>query len=134
MKTLKLTTSTLLLALTAFAGTASAQNNERRVDAARGAAEEGRNYRHESDDWNHVERRTAYIIDRLNRDVRELRLEIGNYKGQYIRDRFHRVVKATEYLNAQFRRGELRGWDARRRADEIEDELERVRREFRRNR
>ena len=134
MKRLKLTTSTLLLALTALAGTASAQNTERRVDAARVAAEEGRSYRHDSDDWRHGDRRTAYIIDRLNREVREVRLEIGNYRGRYIRDRFHRVVTATQYLNQQFRRGELRGWEARRRADEIGDELERVRREFRRRR
>ena len=62
MKTLKLTTSAVLLFFAALAGTASAQNTERRVDAARVTAEEGRSYRHDSDDWKYGERRTNPFV------------------------------------------------------------------------
>ena len=110
------------------------KNYDRRVDVARVAADEARAYRPDQDYWNRGDgyRRAAYDLERLNREVRAVRLEIGDSRRRHIRDRFHRVVRATEYLNAQFRRGNIRSWEVRRRADEIRGELEPIRRQLRR--
>jgi hypothetical protein len=69
----------------------------------------------------------------LNREVREVRAAIGDsrHAGQRIRDRFHRVLRATDNLNDQFRRGSIRGSEVRRRADEIRGDLENIRRDLR---
>ena len=136
MKRLTITLSAALLSLTAMAGNVSAQGYDRRVDAARVAVAEGRAYRSERDNWNRGDgdRRASQDLDRLNREVREVRVAIGDSHrtGQRIRDRFRRVLTATEHLNARFRRGDIRGWEVRRRADEIRGDLERVRRDLRR--
>ena len=133
MKTLTITLSATLLALAAMTGNASAQSNDRRVDAARFAADEGRTYR--TDNWNRGDgdSRAANDLDRLNREVRAVRSAIENSRspGRRIRDRFHRVVQETDRLNAQFRRGNIRGWEVRRRADEIRSDLDRIRRDLR---
>ena len=137
MKKQILSFSLTLLALTAIAGNSSAQGYDQRVDAARAAADEGRSNRPDRDDWNRGggrgNRRAAYDLDRLTREVRAVRVEIGDSRrvGRRVRDRFRRVLRATDYLNDQFRRGELRGWEVRRRADEIRAELERIRFELR---
>jgi hypothetical protein len=135
MKKQILSFSFAVFGLTAMQGNASAQDHDRRVDAARAAVDEGRAYRPDQDHWNRGdgERRAAYELDRLNREVRAVRLEIGDSRraGQRIRDRFHRVKRATDNLNYQFRSGNLRHWEVRRRTDEIRGDLQRIRRELR---
>jgi hypothetical protein len=135
MKKQILSFSLVLLALTAMA---SAQGNDRRVDAARVTANEGRSQRPDQNSWNRPDtqsdRRAAHELDRLNRDVRAVRVAIRNSRhvGSRTRDRFRRVVRATDFLNQQFRRGNIRGWEVRRRADEIRRDLDRIRWELRR--
>ena len=47
--------------------------------------------------------------------------------GRHVRARFYRVMRATDRLNYQFRRG-ARSWEIRRAADDIRAELQEIRR------
>ena len=134
MKKTILSFSLALLGLTATFRNASAQEYDRRVDVARIAVEENRTYyRGDSNrDWDRRGSRAAQDLERLNREVRQVRAVI-NFRGVSLRtrDRFRRVLRATDYLNEQFRRGNLRGPEVRRRADVLRAELDRVRFELR---
>lgn len=77
------------------------------------------------------EARAGYEIERLRGEVRQVRLEIGGSQDRRIRYQFSRVLRATEQLNSEYRRGTIRGWEVRRRAEEIRADLYRVQREVR---
>lgn len=77
------------------------------------------------------EGRAGYEIERLRGEVRQVRLEIGGSQDRRIRYQFSRVLRATEQLNSEYRRGTIRGWEVRRRAEEIRADLYRVQREVR---
>lgn len=126
MKKLTLALSIALLASAACATNASAQRYDARIDVARTVDPE-REFRR-GGDWG---RRTRAELDRLEYEVRQVRAEIGNLRDGRIRERFHRVRRATDRLNYAFDRGMARGWEVRRRADEIRAELWAIRRELR---
>lgn len=77
--------------------------------------------------------RAAFELDRLNRDVRQVRHEIREYGGggRRIRYKFDRVIRATDQLNYGFRRGVYRPREVRYRAEEIRQELREIQRELR---
>ncbi len=68
------------------------------------------------------DRRVGYDLDRLNREVRQLRFEIRGFRGEgrRIRWRYDRVQRATDRLNYEFDRRLSPPWQIRRR---IEQEL-----------
>ena len=127
MKKLTLALSLALLASAGFATNVTAQRYDPRIDVARAVDPDyDRGFRR--GDW---EGRTRRDLDRLNYEVRQVRIEIGNLRDGRIRERFHRVRRATDRLNYAFERRAIRGWEARQRADEIRAELNWIRRELR---
>jgi hypothetical protein len=77
--------------------------------------------------------RVAADLDRLNREVRQVRLEIraAGGGGRRIRAQFDRVVRATDQLSYGFRRGVYGPREVRSRAQQIRAELYQVQREIR---
>ncbi|MBA2269361.1 MAG: hypothetical protein H0W20_02035 [Chthoniobacterales bacterium] len=77
--------------------------------------------------------RVARELDELNYEVRRVRLEIraAGGGGRRIRYEFHRVVRATDRLNAGFRRGVYGRREVRVRAQQIRAELYRIQRDLR---
>jgi hypothetical protein len=127
MKKLTIALSLALLASAGFATNVTAQRYDPRIDVARSANPDyDRGFR--GGDW---EGRTRRDLDRLNYEVRQVRLEIGNTRDGRIRERFHRVRRAADRLNYAFERRMVRGWEVRREADEIRAELNWIRRELR---
>ena len=130
--------SIVSLALVLFGFTAiNAAPPERydsRVDVSRLATDESRTYR--GDRESDYQGRGEAELARLNRDVRQVRMLIGESSlvGKRIRDRFHRVLDATENLNARFRRGTIHGGEIRQRAEAIREQLDSIRRELRERR
>ncbi len=125
MKKLIVSFSVVLLGLTAFASTASAQRIEARIDGPAIVVERGRGgYR---------DGRLANDIERLNREVRRTRedIRLAGGGGRRIRAEFQRVNIATSRLNEQFRRGIGERWELRRRADQIRVELDRIQQRLR---
>jgi len=135
MKKLILSFSLMLLGFTGISINASAQGYDPRVDVSRLAVDESRTYRGDRDwdrDNDRRNSRVAYDLDRLNREVRQVRAVINSRGvGPRLRERFRGVLRATDYLNAQFRRGNMRGWEIRRRGDAIRADLDRIRQELR---
>lgn len=135
MKKIILPFSLILLGLGANFVSAAPDSYDRRVDVSRLAADESQAYRGErsgrDEDWR--DRRAGDDLARLNREVRQVRSLIGDSRrvGQRVRDRFHRVMRATDYLNDQFRRGGMRGGEIHRRADAIRADLDGIRRDMR---
>ena len=126
MKKLLLSLSIAAIGLSGFAASASAQRYqerlvEARIDGPRISIGRGR------------DGRTAEDLRRLNREVQIVRHEIrsAGLAGRRVRGDFFRVMRATERLNEQYRRGDARGWEIRRRADGIRSELHQIRRELR---
>lgn len=124
----------LLGSFVVLVGTAaqvSAQKYDSRVDVSRLANEESRTFRGDRD--RDRDGSAAANLERLNREVRQVRNAIGDSRRGMgrIRERFHRVVRATDFLNDQFRRGRIRGWEVRRRADAIRADLDDIRRDLR---
>ncbi|MDQ2919522.1 MAG: hypothetical protein M3R10_06560 [Verrucomicrobiota bacterium] len=121
------------LAIFAFVFSASAQRDEARVDSARAAIDETRQYRGDSEfradrDFQRGRVRADYAINRLNRDVRDLRYELRNARtGQRIRDRFERLKGDTDRLTALYRRNRLRSWEVIRRAEDLRADAGRIR-------
>ena len=76
--------------------------------------------------------RVAYDLDRLNREVRQVRFEIRAYRGEgrRIRYRFDRVARAAERLNYEFDRG-ANPWVIRRRIEQVRAELYEIREDLR---
>ena len=79
------------------------------------------------------DRRVGYDLDRLNRDVRQVRFEIRAYRGEgrRIRWRFDRVLRATDRLNYEYERRISSPWQIRRRIDQVRAELYEIRQDLR---
>src|SRR5438105_44213 len=93
MKKFALFSSLILLA---FALPASAQRDVERVDAARAAVDETREYRGDRDyrddrEFGRNRARAEYEIDALNREVRGLRYEMRGIRSERLRERFDRL-------------------------------------------
>ena len=120
-------------AILAFALNASAQRDEARIDSARAAIDETREYRGDRDfrqdrEFQKSNIRAGYEIDRLNSDVRQLRYEIrGTRTGPGIRERVERLNRDTDRLTALYRQNRLRSWEAYRRAEDLRGEVKRIR-------
>lgn len=128
MKKLTLALSLALLASASLATKASAQRYDTRIDVPGVIRVERGDDRRFRGDW---EGRTRRDLDRLNYEVRQVRLEIGNLRDWRIRERFHRVRREADRLNYAFERRVMPGWEIRRRADEIRLDLNWIRRELR---
>jgi hypothetical protein len=126
---------TLLLpfAIFAFALNAAAQNNDVRVNAARAAIDQTREYRGDSEfrqdrELQRANNRVGYEIDQLNREVRRLRYDIRTtHTSLRIRDRFDRLTRDTDRLTAIYRQNRLRLSEASRRAQNLRAEVVRIR-------
>ena len=134
----KITASLSLIAIAAGIATASAQRATISIPVPGVTVEQGdyrdardRDYRDERYIRDDRDGRSRAEVERLNREVRLVRLEIGNSRDRRIRSMFDRVVRATDRLTYQARGGNMRGWEVRRRADDIRAELYRVQRELR---
>ncbi len=78
------------------------------------------------------DRRVAYDLDRLNREVRQLRFEIrrlsGGRRAWY---RFERVQRAAERLNYEYDRRISSPWQIRRRIEQVRAEIYDIRQDLR---
>jgi hypothetical protein len=140
MKTLTITLAAALFSSAALAPNASAQwpraGGRTEVVIERGERFERGDYRErDSEGWRGGRRdaRVGFEIERLYRDVLEVREEIrmAGGGGRRIRAQFHRVIRPTEILREQYRRGAISGWEARRMVEELRSDLWQVRRELR---
>ena len=132
MKKLILPLLLMLLGFTGFASSASAQRYEERTDERTVETRyDGPRITISRDRDGDRGGRGAYELERLNREVRQVRDEMRQSAGggRHVRARFYRVMRATDRLNYQFRRG-ARSWEIRRGADAIRDELQQLRREL----
>ena len=133
MKTGISTVSLALLGLAAFSGSALAQGYPPRVDAARFAVETSREYRGDREHYADRELgrehgRTAYLIEQLNREVRRLGWELRRSgAGPRLHQRYDLLHRNADRLTAHHLRGRVRGWEARRRADQLLAEAHRIR-------
>ena len=122
MKKLALFLTVAAAGLTMFAGDASAQRivvetpGGRVVAGGRGG-----------------DRRVGYDLDRLNREVRQVRFEIRAFRGEgrRLRWRFDRVQRATDRLNYEYERRVSSPWQIRRRIDQVRAELYEIRQDLR---
>jgi hypothetical protein len=144
MKKLILPLTIALLGFAGFANTASAQRYDDRYDerdvetryeGPRVSIDLGRG-RNDDRDFDRDRGRggrAAYDLDRLNREVRLVREEIRDAGGggRRVRAMYSQVLRSTDRLNFEFRRGAIRGWEVRRRADDIRGRLGVIRRELR---
>lgn len=122
----------LSLALFAFALNAAAQNNVPRVDAARAAIDNSREYRGDQEFRNDREMqkaniRVGYEIDKLNSEVRQLRVEIGNSRNGKIRARYDRLNRETDRLTAAYKQNRIRLSEAWKQAQDLRAEVVRIR-------
>jgi Ni/Co efflux regulator RcnB len=138
MKKLILPLTLALLGFAGFANTASAQRYpEREVEGAYDGPrvsvdlDRGRDWDRDRD--RDRGGRSAYDLDRLNREVRIMREEIraAGGGGRRVRAMYSQVLRSTDRLNFEYRRGAIRGWEVRRRGDEIRSRLSVIRRELR---
>ncbi|HEV3409924.1 MAG TPA: hypothetical protein VG095_06505 [Chthoniobacterales bacterium] len=128
-----LTLSLALIGVAAFAGSGFAQGYPPRVDAARFAVETTREYRGDrafqaDRDFGREHARTGYLIERLNREVRRLGWELRRSgAGPRLHQRYDLLHRNADRLTAHHLRGRIRGWEARRRADQLLAEAHRIR-------
>lgn len=120
MKKLTLFLTIAAAGLTMFAANASAQRIIVDTPVARfGVAHSG-------------DRRVGYALERLNREVRQLRSEIRAYRGgRRMWFRFERVQRETERLNYEFDRRIASPWHIRRRIDRVRAEIYDLREDLR---
>ena len=79
------------------------------------------------------DRRVAYDLERLNREIRQARFEVRAFRGEgrRIRFRLERVERAAGRLNYEYDRRLSSPWQIRRRVDQLRAELEDIRRDLR---
>lgn len=79
------------------------------------------------------DRRVGYELDRMNREVRQVRYEIRSFRGEgrRIRWRFERVQRAADRLNYEYDRRLSSPWQIRRRIEQVRAELDDIRRDLR---
>ena len=79
------------------------------------------------------DRRAGYELDRLNREIQQVRFEIRNYRGRVprIRNRFDRVLRAADRLNYEYNRRLAPPFQTRRRIEQVRAELYAIREDLR---
>ncbi len=122
---------TFSLAALAFIGTAWAQHDTR-VDAARFAEEQNREYRGDNEnrsdrEFGRENARAGYEIERLNQEVRELRYQVSKNGSRHIRGRFQQLEQDTDRLTALYRQHRLRSEEARQRAFDLRRDVSHIR-------
>ena len=121
MKKLALILTVAAAGLTMFASDASAQRIVVETPGARLGLGDGRG-----------DRRVGYDLDRLNREVRQLRFEIrrsaGGRRAWY---RFERVQRSAERLNYEYDRRVSSPWQIRRRIEQVRAEIYDIREDLR---
>ena len=133
MKRLTLTLSLYGVALAALVTPAFAQGNAPRVDAARFAVEANREYRGDREfqydrEFSRQNARTAATIDQLNRDVRRLRVQLREARaGRRLWARFNTLSRGADRVTVAYKYRHVQHWEARRRANELLDEVIRIR-------
>jgi hypothetical protein len=137
MKKLILSLSIAAVGVTGLPSTASAQRYderpliEARVDGPRISIGRGDDDR--GGGWGRGRAAVAHDLNRLNREVRQVSHEIraAGGGGPRVRVMFRDVVRRTERLNDRFERRAGNPWEIRRRAEELRDQLQEIRRELR---
>jgi hypothetical protein len=120
MKKLALFLTVAAAGLTMFASDASAQRIVVETPGARLGLGPG------------GDRRIAYDLDRLNREVRQLRFEIRRYAGgRRMWYRFERVQRSAERLNYEYSRRIASPWQIRRRIESVRAEIYDIREDLR---
>ena len=79
------------------------------------------------------DRRVGYDLDRLNREIRQVRFEVRAVRGEgrRIRFRLERIERAASRLNYEYGRGIASPWQIRRRIEQVRAELYDLRRDLR---
>ena len=79
------------------------------------------------------DRRVGYEIDRLNRDIQQVRAEIRVYggEGRRIRYRFDRVLRGADRVNYEYSRRLVPPFEIRRRVEQLRGELYAIREDLR---
>lgn len=138
MKKLILPLSLVLLGFTTIATTASAQRYDAEVryeGEQRFEGEEryeGRRGRAQIVVQRGRDGRLGYDLERLNRQLRIVRGDLRAYgAGRRIRAEYYQIARETERLNYQFRRAPRRGWEMRRRVEQLRSDLFRLQQEVR---
>ena len=122
MKKLTLFLTVAAASLTMFAADASAQRIVVETPGTRARLGLG----HPAD------RRVGYDLDRLNREVRQLRNEVrGHRGGRRMWFRYERVQRAAERLNYEYDRRMSSPGQVRRRIDQVRAEIYDIRQDLR---
>ena len=129
--------SLVLLNCTGVATNASAQRFDSRIEVAEQARQyrPDREIREDRAEWEYRggrDRRLGRAVDQLRREVRQVReqIRLSGGGGRRIRYQFSRVVRATEQIENEFRRGENPS-RIRRHIEQTRSELYRVQSELR---
>ena len=77
------------------------------------------------------DRRVGYDLERLNREVRQLRFEIRRYGGRRAAYRYERVQRSTDRLNYEYQRRVSSPWQIRRRIEQVRAEIYEIREDLR---
>ena len=79
------------------------------------------------------DRRAGYELDRLNREIQQVRFEIRAYRGEgrRIRYRFDRVLRGAERVNYEYSRRLAPPYETRRRIEQLRAELYAIREDLR---
>ena len=78
------------------------------------------------------DRRVGYDLDRLNREVRQLRNEVRAYRGgRRMWFRYERVQRSAERLNYEYDRRISSPWQVRRRIEQVRAEIYAIREDLR---
>ena len=121
MKKLALILTVAAAGLTIFASDVSAQRIVVETPGGRLGVGDGRG-----------DRRVGYDLDRLNREVRQLRFEIRRASGgRRAWGRFERVQRASERLNYEYERRVSSPWQIRRRIEQVRAEIYEIRADMR---
>ena len=122
MKKLTLFLTVAAASLTMFAADASAQRIVVETPGTRARLGLG----HPGD------RRVGYDLDRLNREVRQLRNELRAYRGgRRMWFRYERVQRSAERLNYEYDRRMSSPWQVRRRIEQVRAEIYDIREDLR---
>jgi Ni/Co efflux regulator RcnB len=119
-------------AIFALAVNASAQTDAARVNAARAAIDTTPEFRGDAEyrQDRDVQKANIHVgaeIDKLNRDVQQLRADLSGNRSSRIRERFDRLTRDTDQLNAAYRKNRIRLSDAYRRTEDLRAEAQRIR-------
>ncbi|CAA9235295.1 MAG: hypothetical protein AVDCRST_MAG42-1791 [uncultured Chthoniobacterales bacterium] len=122
MKKLALSLTIIAAGLSMFAADASAQRIVVETPGVRLVPGSGRG-----------DRRAGYELDRLNREIQQVRFELRTFRGGVprVRARFDRVLRAADRLNYEYNRRVVPPYETRRRIEQVRAELYAIREDLR---